>query len=202
MNSLAAAYETCQYCGLGRTPRRVGAGRPLFGVRERPSHTATGQAAKLAEVLEVTLDELAGLKRSEACEDVRNPRLRASMRALEASGHSRYIEAAGLAVEGFVALARYDEFEPSARAVARKSLHVQATGSVGGRCELQRPEHVTLRRPSLHLFHRAVRRSRAMADGRVSTSIGGSDILLARQRRKRSADAASVRGARLRHQPN
>lgn len=69
------------------------------------------KAAKLAEVLEVALDELVGLKAPEVREDVRNPRLRASVRALEASGHSRYIEAAGLAVEGFVALARHDEFE-------------------------------------------------------------------------------------------
>lgn len=69
------------------------------------------KAAKLAEVLEVALDELVGLKPSEVREDMRNPRLRAGVRALEASGHSRYIEAAGLAVEGFVALARHDEFE-------------------------------------------------------------------------------------------
>jgi transcriptional regulator with XRE-family HTH domain len=69
------------------------------------------KAAKLAEVLEVPLDELVGLKAPAVRDDVRNPRLRASVRALEASGHSRYIEAAGLAVEGFVALARHDEFE-------------------------------------------------------------------------------------------
>jgi transcriptional regulator with XRE-family HTH domain len=69
------------------------------------------KAAKLAEVLEIALDELVGLRPSEVREDVRNPRLRASVRALEASRHSRYIEAAGLAVEGFVALARHEEFE-------------------------------------------------------------------------------------------
>ena len=69
------------------------------------------KAAKLAEVLEVALDELTGAKPPEAREDVRDPRLRTAVRALEASEHSRYIEAAGLAVEAFVALARHEEFE-------------------------------------------------------------------------------------------
>jgi transcriptional regulator with XRE-family HTH domain len=69
------------------------------------------KAAKLAEVLEVALDELTGSKAAEEREDVRDPRLRTSVRALEASGHSRYIEAAGLAVEAFVALARHEQFE-------------------------------------------------------------------------------------------
>jgi hypothetical protein len=42
---------------------------------------------------------------------VRDPKLRASVRALEATANRRYLDAASLAIEGFASLARHDEFE-------------------------------------------------------------------------------------------
>ncbi len=44
------------------------------------------KAAKLAVALEVTLDELVGRDTPEVTEDVRDPKLRSSVRALEATG--------------------------------------------------------------------------------------------------------------------
>jgi transcriptional regulator with XRE-family HTH domain len=69
------------------------------------------KAAKLAVALEVTLDALVGRDTPEVAEDIRDPKLRASVRALEATANGRYLDAASLAIEGFASLARHDEFE-------------------------------------------------------------------------------------------
>lgn len=69
------------------------------------------KAAKLAVALEVSLDALVGRDTAEATEDIRDPKLRASVRELEATANARYLDAASLAVEGFASLARHDEFE-------------------------------------------------------------------------------------------
>jgi transcriptional regulator with XRE-family HTH domain len=69
------------------------------------------KAAKLAVASEVTLDELVGRDTPGGTEDVRDPKLRASVRALEAAANRRYLDAASLAIDGFASLARGDEFE-------------------------------------------------------------------------------------------
>lgn len=71
------------------------------------------KAARMAGVLEITLDELVGGVTPEVTDDVRDPRLRASVRALEATANPRLIDAAGTTVEAFVALAGHEEFESS-----------------------------------------------------------------------------------------
>jgi transcriptional regulator with XRE-family HTH domain len=69
------------------------------------------KAARLATALEVGLDELVFGRAAEAPDDVRDSRLRASVRELEASTDRRLIDAAVTAIDGFVALARHEEFE-------------------------------------------------------------------------------------------
>lgn len=68
------------------------------------------KAVKLAVALEVTLDELVGRHPPEIA-DVRDAKLRASVRALEATANTRYLDAARLAVDGLASLARTDALE-------------------------------------------------------------------------------------------
>lgn len=68
------------------------------------------KAVRLAVALEVTLDELVGRHAPEIAE-VRDAKLRASMRALEATANARYLDAARLAVDGLASLARNDALE-------------------------------------------------------------------------------------------
>lgn len=69
------------------------------------------KAIALAEELDVSLDELVGRKAPEVTDDVRDPKLRAAVRALEQTGSRRLIDAAGTSVEAFVALAHHETFE-------------------------------------------------------------------------------------------
>lgn len=65
----------------------------------------------LADALDVSLDELArGIPR-ETPDEMRDARLRASVRELETAGDRRLIDAAVTTIDGLVALARHDEFE-------------------------------------------------------------------------------------------
>jgi len=65
----------------------------------------------LADALEVSLDELARGVPREAPEDVRDVRLRASVRELEDAGDRQLVDVAVTAIDGLVALARHHEFE-------------------------------------------------------------------------------------------
>lgn len=79
------------------------------------------EAAKLAAPLEVTLDELVGRGTLEGTEDVRNPKLRASVRALEETASGRYLDAASLAIDRFASLLVIEDEQPDGAADA--SLH-------------------------------------------------------------------------------
>ena len=65
----------------------------------------------LADALDVSLDELARGTPREEPDEVRDARLRASVRELETAGVRRLIDAAVTTIDGLVALARHEEFE-------------------------------------------------------------------------------------------
>ncbi len=65
----------------------------------------------LADALDVSLDELARGTPREEPDEVRDARLRASVRELETAGVRRLIDAAVATIDGLVALARHEEFE-------------------------------------------------------------------------------------------
>ena len=65
----------------------------------------------LADALEVSLDELARGVAAAEPEDVRDVRLRASVRELEDAGNRQLVDVAVTAIDGLVALARHHEFE-------------------------------------------------------------------------------------------
>src|SRR3954464_3160215 len=65
----------------------------------------------LADALDVSLDELARGTPREEPDEVRDVRLRASVRELEAAADRKLIDAAVTTIDGLVALARHQEFE-------------------------------------------------------------------------------------------
>lgn len=65
----------------------------------------------LSDALDVSLDELARGTPREEPDEVRDVRLRASVRELEASADRKLIDAAVTTIDGLVALARHQEFE-------------------------------------------------------------------------------------------
>jgi len=68
-------------------------------------------AAKLAAVLDVSLDELVLGRPREAPDEPRDSRLRASVRELEEMADRPAIDSAVMMIDGLVALGRHDEFE-------------------------------------------------------------------------------------------
>lgn len=68
-------------------------------------------AAKLAAVLDVSLDELVLGRPREAPDEPRDARLRASVRELEEMANRPAIDSAVMMLDGLVALTRHDEFE-------------------------------------------------------------------------------------------
>lgn len=65
----------------------------------------------LSDALDVSLDELARGTPKEEPDEVRDVRLRASVRELEAAADRKLIDAAVTTIDGLVALARHQEFE-------------------------------------------------------------------------------------------
>src|ERR1051326_7844730 len=65
----------------------------------------------LSDALDVSLDELARGTPREEPDEVRDVRLRASVRELEAAADRKLIDAAVTTIDGLVALARHQEFE-------------------------------------------------------------------------------------------